>query len=88
MFHIFSLVCFLIYGVIWGNPQAATGATLEGRAQSQPFKSLYKNPLEIPKGIPSLEKILCRLVVFFRIYIFFSPNVSTFQTQTSLLMTE
>ena len=37
----------------WGNPQAGAGGTLEGQAQSQPFKILYKNPLEIPKGIPS-----------------------------------
>ena len=37
----------------WGNPQAAAGGTLEGQAQSQPSKLLYKNPLEIPKGIPS-----------------------------------
>ena len=53
MFHIFSLVVFLIYGVIWGNPQAGTGGTLEGGAQSQHFKSFYKNPLEIPESIPS-----------------------------------
>ena len=36
-----------------GSPQAAAGGTLGGGAQSQPFKSLYKNSLEIPKGIPS-----------------------------------
>ena len=35
-----------------GNPQAAAGGTQEGGAQSQPFKKLYKNPLEIPKCIP------------------------------------
>ena len=29
-----------------------SGGTLEGGAQSQPCKLLYKNPLEIPKGIP------------------------------------
>ena len=37
----------------WGNPQAGAGGTLEGQAQSQPFKTLYKLSLEIPKGIPS-----------------------------------
>ena len=37
----------------WGNPQAATGVTQMGGRQSQPFKKLYKNPLEIPKDIPS-----------------------------------
>ena len=37
----------------WGKPQAGTGGTLEGHRLSQPFKVLYKNPLEIPKGIPS-----------------------------------
>ena len=37
----------------WGNPQAGSGGTLEGGGQSQPFKRLYKNSLEIPKGIPS-----------------------------------
>ena len=37
----------------WGNPQGGSGGTLEGHRQSQPFKLLYKNPLEIPKGIPS-----------------------------------
>ena len=29
----------------WGNPM--------GGHKSQPFKILYKNPLEIPKGIPT-----------------------------------
>ena len=38
---------------VWGNPQGGSGGTLEGQAQSQHFKKLYKNPLEIPKGIPS-----------------------------------
>ena len=33
--------------------ELGAGETLEGGRQSQPFKSLYKNPLEIPKGIPS-----------------------------------
>ena len=51
--HIFPFVCFLIYGIIWGTPQAAAGGTLEGHGQSQPIKILYKNLLEIPKGIPS-----------------------------------
>ena len=37
----------------WGNPQGGSGGTLEGQAQSQPFKKLYENPREIPKGIPS-----------------------------------
>ena len=37
----------------WGNPQGGSGGTLKGGAQSQPFELLYKNPLEIPKGIPS-----------------------------------
>ena len=45
--HLVSVSCG------WGNPQAAAGGTLEGHRQYQPFKSLYKNPLEIPKGIPS-----------------------------------
>ena len=27
--------------------------TLEGGRRAQPFKDLYKNPLEIPKGIPN-----------------------------------
>ena len=59
MFHIFFLVCFLICGVIWGNPQAATGGTQMGHHKSQPFKKLYKNPLEIPKGIPSYGRNSC-----------------------------
>ena len=33
-----------------GNPQAAAGGTLEGGAQSQPFKLPYKKPVEIPKA--------------------------------------
>ena len=37
----------------WGNPQAGAGGTQMGRHKSQPFKKLYKHPLEIPKGIPS-----------------------------------
>ena len=37
----------------WRNPQGGSGGTLEGHGQSQTFKSLYKNLLEIPKGIPS-----------------------------------
>ena len=37
----------------WGNPQGGSGGNLEGHRQSQPFKTLYKNPLEIPKGIHS-----------------------------------
>ena len=37
----------------WGNPQGGSWGSLEGGAQSEPFKLLYKNPLEIPKGIPS-----------------------------------
>ena len=36
-----------------GDPQGGSGGTQEGQAQSQPFKKLYKNPLEIPAGIPS-----------------------------------
>ena len=37
----------------WGNRWPGSGGTLEGGRQSQPFKSLYKNPLEIPNGIPN-----------------------------------
>ena len=29
------------------------GGTEPGRRQSQPFKKMNKNPLEIPEGIPS-----------------------------------
>ena len=39
----------------WGNPHGGSGGTLEGGAQSQPFKRLYKNPLRIPQGIGYLE---------------------------------
>ena len=35
------------------NPQAGAGGTRMSNGQSQPFKILYKNPLEIPEGIPS-----------------------------------
>ena len=46
IFHLFSFVCFGMVSVSWGpgNPQPAAGGTLEGGAQTQPFKSLY-NPL-------------------------------------------
>ena len=37
----------------WGNRWEDTGVTLRSRAQHPPFKKLYKNPREIPKGIPS-----------------------------------
>ena len=37
----------------WGNLLAGAGGTRPGDLQSLPFKTLYKNPLEIPKGIPS-----------------------------------
>ena len=37
----------------WGNLLAGVGGTRPGDLQSLPFKKLYKNPLEIPKGIPS-----------------------------------
>ena len=40
-----------------GEPSDGSGGTLEGQAQSQPFKKLYKNPLEIPKGILSQGNI-------------------------------
>ena len=36
-----------------GTPRRELGGTLKGHRQSQPFKDLYKNPLEIRKGIPS-----------------------------------
>ena len=36
----------------WGNPQAATGGNQMGGRQSQPFKKLYENPLEIPIRYP------------------------------------
>ena len=37
----------------WGNPRAAAGGIMPRRHPYQAFKLLYKNPLEIPKGIPS-----------------------------------
>ena len=33
--------------------KSGSGGTLDGHRQSQPLELLYKNPLEIPKGIPS-----------------------------------
>ena len=36
-----------------GEPSAGTRGNPEGPPAVQRFKTLYKNPLEIPKGIPS-----------------------------------
>ena len=36
-----------------GEPSGGSCGNPEGQAQSQPFKKLYKNPLELHKGIPS-----------------------------------
>ena len=36
-----------------GNPWAVAGGTRPGASQYRFFKKLDKNPLEIPKGIPS-----------------------------------
>ena len=36
-----------------GSLRRQLGEPWEGGWQSQPFKDLYKNPLEIPEGIPS-----------------------------------
>ena len=37
----------------WGNRWPVAGGTRVSEAQSLVFKKLYKNPLEIPEGIPS-----------------------------------
>ena len=37
----------------WGTLGAGAGGTLGDVLWSLAFKTLYKNPLEIPKGIPS-----------------------------------
>ena len=42
MFHIFSLVCFLIYGIIWGNPQAGTGGTQMGQMQYSALRNCIR----------------------------------------------
>ena len=34
----------------WGNLLAGAGGTRPGNPQSLPFRTLYKNPLEIPKA--------------------------------------
>ena len=39
-----------------GNPRAGTGGTLGDRWWYQPFKSLYKNPLDNPVGYLVREK--------------------------------